>query len=185
MPRTLENTNPVSRSFCWVSATILLRTLENTNPVNGWVSASARILLRTLENTNPVSRSFCWVSARILQRTLENTNPVNRSFCWVSARILQRILENTYFTRVCLDLNAFWHVLRKSTKWRPGSSIWTLSGICSRSRPNGFLTSFCRLLGPRLESAQTESPARHFVDFWSQGQKVLKCCQLFILLRFC
>ena len=34
--------------------------------------------------------------------------------------------------------------------------------------------SFCRLLKPKLESAQIEPTGRHFVDFWSQCQKMLK-----------
>ena len=35
-----------------------------------------------------------------------------------------------------LDLSTFWHLLQKSTKWRPGGSIWALSGLGARSRQN-------------------------------------------------
>ena len=33
---------------------------------------------------------------------------------------------------------------------------------------------FCRLLGPRPESHQIEPPGTTFIDFWGQGQKVIK-----------
>ena len=33
-------------------------------------------------------------------------------------------------------MSTFWHLLQKSTKWRPGGSIWALSGLCFRSRQN-------------------------------------------------
>ena len=33
---------------------------------------------------------------------------------------------------------------------------------------------FCRLLDPRPENAKIRPPGNHFVDFWTQGQKMLK-----------
>ena len=53
------------------------------------------------------------------------------------------------------------------------------AGKCSN---RASWTSFCRLLEPRPESAQIEHPARHFVDFWNQGQKVLKSRLLELIL---
>ena len=47
-----------------------------------------------------------------------------------------------------------------------------------------FWKSFCRLLEPRPESSQIDASGSHFVDFWSQGQKVLKSrCRSIILRR--
>ena len=46
-------------------------------------------------------------------------------------------------------------------------------------------TSFCGFLGPNTESVQIEHPQPHFVNFWSQGQKVLKSFLLYFILASC
>ena len=43
--------------------------------------------------------------------------------------------------------------------------------------------SFCRLLEPRPESVQIQPSRTHFVDFWSQCQKVMKSSCRSVILR--
>ena len=76
--------------------------------------------------------------------------------------------------------------------WSPGQKvlkpsilevILSTSGANARECSNrASWASFCRLLKPMPESAQIEPPGRHFVDFWSQCQKVLKSSILGVIL---
>ena len=69
----------------------------------------------------------------------------------------------------------FWSQGQKVLKSSSLDVILSTSGAHARKCSNRVSwTSFCRLLGPRPESAQIELPARHFIDFWSQGKKVFK-----------
>ena len=53
--------------------------------------------------------------------------------------------------------------------------ISSTSGANARKLPNRCSwLSICRLLEPRPESHQIDTPGYHFVDFWSQGGKVFK-----------
>ena len=53
------------------------------------------------------------------------------------------------------------------------------AGKCSNQ---AFWMSFCRLLEPRPENAQIDPSGAHFVDFWSQGLKMLKSNLLELIL---
>ena len=77
----------------------------------------------------------------------------------------------------------FWSQDQKVTK----SSLLglVLSTPAAKARKSSNRASwdyFCRLLGPRPESHQIEPPGTSFVDFWSQGQKVIKSSLLGLLL---
>jgi hypothetical protein len=50
----------------------------------------------------------------------------------------------------------------------------TSEAKAGKSSNRAFWNSFCRLLEPRPESHQIEPPGTGFVDFWSQGKKVIK-----------
>jgi len=77
----------------------------------------------------------------------------------------------------------FWSQGQKVLKSSLLDVILSTSGANARKWSNrASWTSFCRLLEPRPESAQIEPPGRHFVDFWSQGQKVLKSSILSVIL---
>ena len=53
--------------------------------------------------------------------------------------------------------------------------ILSISGAKARKCLNRTSwSSFCRLRKPRPESAQIEPPGTNFIDFWSQGQKMLQ-----------
>ena len=60
--------------------------------------------------------------------------------------------------------------------------ISSTSGANARKLPNRCSwLSICRLLEPRPESHQIDSPGYHFVDFWSQGGKVFKSMLLAVI----
>ncbi len=58
----------------------------------------------------------------------------------------------------------------------------TSEAKAGKSSNRAFWNSFCRLLEPRPESHQIEPPGTGFVDFWSQGQKVIKSSFLGLVL---
>ena len=65
----------------------------------------------------------------------------------------------------------------------PPELILSTSGAEAGKYSNqGSWSSFCRLLEPKPENAQIELPGAHFVDFWSQGQKMLKSSFLELIL---
>ena len=64
-----------------------------------------------------------------------------------------------------------WKVLRSRL---PGVILSTSGDNARKCSNRSSWASLCRLLEPRPESAQIEFPKRHFVDFWSQGQKLLR-----------
>jgi hypothetical protein len=69
----------------------------------------------------------------------------------------------------------FWSQSRKMLKSSLLELILSTSGSKAGKCSNrGFWNSFCVLLEPRLENAQIEPSGAHFVDFWSQGWKMLK-----------
>jgi hypothetical protein len=69
----------------------------------------------------------------------------------------------------------FWSQGRKVLRSSLPGVILSTSGNNARKCSNrSSWASLCRLLEPRPESAQIEAPRRHFADFWSQGQKLLR-----------
>ena len=77
----------------------------------------------------------------------------------------------------------FWSQSQKLLKSSILGIILSTSGPNARKCSNrASWASFCRILKPKLESAQIERPGRYFVDFWSQCQKVLKSSLLGVIL---
>jgi hypothetical protein len=69
----------------------------------------------------------------------------------------------------------FWSQGQKLLKSSVLELILLTSGAIGRYCSNlSFRNSFCRLLEPLAESAKIYHSGAHFVDFWSQGQKVFK-----------
>ena len=61
--------------------------------------------------------------------------------------------------------------------------VFSTSGAKARKLSNRVSWDwFCRLLEPRLENQKIELPGTRFVDFWSQGQKVIKSILLGLVL---
>ena len=77
----------------------------------------------------------------------------------------------------------FWSQGWKAFKSMLLAIILTISGAKARKSSNrcSWLSS-CRLLEPRPKSLEINAPGYHFVDFWSQGQKVFNRCSW---LSFC
>ena len=69
----------------------------------------------------------------------------------------------------------FWTQRQKMLKSDFLGPILSTSGPNARKCKNRTSWDpFCRLLDPRPENAKIAVPGTHFVDFWNQGQKMLK-----------
>ena len=77
----------------------------------------------------------------------------------------------------------FWSQGRKVIKSSFLGLVLSTSGAKARkSSTRASWDWFCRLLEPRPGSHQIEPPGTGFVDFWSQGQKVIKSSFLGLVL---
>ena len=77
----------------------------------------------------------------------------------------------------------FWSQGQTIIKSRLLGMILSTSGAKARKSLNrDFWEWFCRLLEPKPESHQIETSGIDFVDFWNQGQKVIKSRLLALLL---
>jgi hypothetical protein len=77
----------------------------------------------------------------------------------------------------------FWSQGQKVIKSSLLGLVLSTSGAKARKSSNRASWDwFCRLLEPRPESHQIEPPGTGFVDFWSQGQKVIKSSLLGLIL---
>jgi hypothetical protein len=109
-------------------------------------------------------------------------------FCCAGA-VLRAFGLPTLFQPLPTPDNFFMHRRGASCIWgacvncdAPGHHLSTSGAKARKSSNRCSWQSFCRLLEPRPESLQIDAPGYHFVDFWSQGQKVFKSMLLAIIL---
>ena len=98
---------------------------------------------------------------------------------WMSwdpfCRLLDPMPENAKIGPPGTYFADFWTQGQKILKSDLLGPILPTSGPKARKYLNRISWDpFCRLLDPRLENAEIGFPGIYFVDFWSQGQKMLK-----------
>ena len=99
----------------------------------------------------------------------------NRSFWNSFYRLLEPRAESAQIAHSGAHAIDFWSQGQKVLKSSILELILLTSGAIGRNCSNlSFRSSFCRLLEPLAESAKIYHSGAHFVDFWSQGQKVFK-----------
>jgi hypothetical protein len=97
--------------------------------------------------------------------------------------LLEPRLESLQIDAPGYYFDDFWSQGQKVFKSMLLAIILSTSGAKARKSSNrcSWLSS-CRLLEPRPKSLEINAPGYHFVDFWSQGQKVFNRCSW---LSFC
>ena len=113
------------------------------------------------------------IDSTAVKHTLEYTNLVSCSFRSTNTHRFHCGLAQPGICKPCQS------VVYSEAKIRIDSIVFCVFFVASYRASWDW---FCRLLEPRPESHQIEPPETGFIDFWSQGQKVIKSSLLGLLL---
>ena len=131
---------------------------------------------RTKAPTGESSMTAC-------NHTTKSSSQNEYSYLYIYKRILYIIYRRRYVYIIKEEYIYICIWKRHKTKSRLMGLVFSTPGAKARKSSNRPPWNwFCRLLEPTPESHQIELHGTGFVDFWSQGQKVIKSSLLRLVL---